>query len=78
MTIRKNFTMSEQIVGNLEFLATAMHKKQSRVIQELIQEKMQEFEKENKLKAVKKMSGMFTGAIDEDPAIQSIKANREN
>ena len=78
MTIRKNFTMSEQIVGNLEFLAKAMHKKQSQVIQELIQEKMQEFEKEKKLKAVEKMSGMFTGEIAEDLSIQSIKANSED
>ena len=78
MTVRKNFTMSEQIVNNLEFLAKSMHKKQSQVIQELIQEKMQEFEKEKRLKAVEKMSGMFTGEIAEETSIQSIKADSDN
>ena len=78
MTIRKNFTMSEQIVNSLEFLAKTMHKKQSQVIQELIQEKMQEFEKEKRIKAVEKMSGIFTGEVAEEISIQSIKANSED
>ena len=70
--------MSEQIVNSLEFLAKSMHKKQSQVIQELIQEKMQEFEKEKRLKAVEKMAGMFTGEIAENISIQSIKADSDN
>jgi len=70
--------MSEYIVENLEFLAKTMHKKQSQVIQELIQDKMKEFEKERKLKAVEKMSGMFTGEIPENISIQSIKASSDN
>ena len=78
ITLRKNFTMPENIVKNLEFLAKKMHKKQSQVIQELIQDKMKEFEKERKLRAVEQMSGMFTGKIPEDVSIQSIKANSEN
>ena len=78
MTIRKNFTMSEQIVDSLEFLAKTMHKKQSQVIQELIIEKMQEFEKEKRLKAVEKMSGIFTSEVPEEVSIQSIKADSDN
>lgn len=78
MVIRKNFTMSEYVVKNLKFLAKTMHKKQSQVIQDLINEKMKEFEKEKKLQAVEEMSGMFTGKIDENISIQSIKAQSEN
>ena len=70
--------MSEYIVKNLEFLAEKMQKKQSQVIQELIQDKIEEFEKEKKIQAVEKMSGMFTGKISEDTSVQSIKANSEN
>ena len=78
LTMRKNFTMSEVIVEKLEFLAAKMNKKQSQVIQELISEKMKEYEKENKLKTLEKMSGMFTGKISDDVSIQSIKADSEN
>ena len=78
MTIRKNFTMSEYIVENLEFLAKKMHKKQSQVIQLLIEEKMKEYEKEKKLLAVEKMSGLFTGEFSYEVSIQTIKANSEN
>jgi len=78
MTIRKNFTMSEYIVENLEFLSKVMHKKQSQVIQELITDKMTEYKKDKKLQIVEKMSGMFTGKIPESTSIQSTKANSEN
>ncbi len=78
MTVRKNFTMSEYIVENLEFLAKKMHKKQSQVIQELILDKMKEFEKEKKLQAVEKMSGIFTGKLSENTTVQSIKADSDN
>ena len=78
LTMRKNFTMSESIVDKLEFLAAKMQKKQSQVIQELINEKMKEYEKEKKLLTLEKMSGMFTGKISEETSIQSIKAEGEN
>ena len=78
ITLRKNFTMPEAIAKNLEFLAKKMHKKQSQVLQELIQDKMKEFEKEKKLQAVERMSGIFTGKIPEHVSIQSIKANNED
>ena len=78
LTMRKNFTMSEAIAEKLEFIATKMHKKQSQVIQELINEKMKEYEKEKKLDMLEKMSGMFTGEISDDVSIQSIKAKSED
>jgi|SaaInlStandDraft_4_1057021.scaffolds.fasta_scaffold294538_1 hypothetical protein len=78
MTIRKNFTMSEKVLENLEFIAQKTHRKQSQVIQDLIQEKMQNLEKEKKLEALEKMSGIFTGDISEEVSIQMIKAQSEN
>ena len=33
MTIRKNFTMPDSVVENLKYIAKAMDKKQSQVIQ---------------------------------------------
>jgi len=76
--IQKKFTMSNVIVEKLEFLAQVMHKKQSQIIQELISEKIKEYEQNQKLKALEKISGIFTGRISEDISIQSIKANSEN
>ncbi len=78
MTLRKNFTMTDSVVFDLEFLAKKMHKKQSQVIQELIKQKMKEFEKDRKIEILEKMSGMFTGKIPQDLSIQSIKADSEN
>ena len=75
MTIRKNFTMSEYVVENLEFLAKTMHKKQSQAIQELIQDKMRAFEKEKKIQALEKISGIFTGELSDEISIQKIKAD---
>ncbi len=78
LSIRKNFTIPQSIVKKLEFLAQKMHKKQSQVIQELINEKMKEYEKEKKLQALDRISGMFTGEFCEDISIQSIKSNSAN
>jgi len=78
MTIRKNFTMPDNIVQDLEYIAKKTHKKQSQVIQSLIEEKMKEYEKSKRLEAAKKMSGMFSGLIPEHVNIQWIKANSDN
>ena len=77
MSVRKNFTMSEDIVSDLEELARVMNKKQSQVIQELIVERMKQIKKENKLKSVEKMSGMFSGLIPEHINTQWIKSQDE-
>jgi len=74
MTVRKNFTMPESIVYDLEELSRLLNKKQSQVIQELIEERMKEVKKQKKLEALEKMSGMFSGLIPEHVDIQWIKS----
>jgi len=78
MSVRKNFTMSEAIVHDLEELARLMNKKQSQVIQELISQKMSQVLKEQKLKSLEKMSGMFSGLIPEHLDMQWIKSQNEH
>ena len=78
MTIRKNFTMPQDISENLEYIANKLNKKQSQVIQELIEDKMTEFEIEKKLEALESLSGIFTGMLPEYVNIQWIKENSEN
>ena len=78
MTMRKNFTMPESIVHDLEELARLMNKKQSQVIQELIEEKMQHYLKQKKLESLEKMSGMFSGLIPEHVDMQWIKSQNDH
>ncbi|RLA02568.1 MAG: hypothetical protein DRQ45_04575 [Gammaproteobacteria bacterium] len=78
MSVRKNFTMSEKIAEDLEYLAKRLDKKQSQVVQELIEEKVSKYEIEKKLAAAEKISGMFTGMFPEHVNIQWIKANSDN
>jgi hypothetical protein len=76
-SVRKNFTMNEKIASDLEFLAAAFHKKQSQVIQELIERETERLKKKEKLKALNDLAGSFTGIFTEDNSIQAIKAERE-
>ena len=78
MSVRKNFSMPEKVAEDLEYLAKKLDMKQSQVIQELIEEKMLEYEKEKKLEALEEISGMFTGMFPEHVNIQWIKANSDN
>ena len=78
MSVRKNFTMPEHIAKDLEYLAKKLNKKQSQIIQDLIEEKIAGYELEKKLDAAEKISGMFTGMFPEHVDIQWIKANSEN
>jgi len=75
--VRKNFTMPEHVAEDLEYLAKKMNKKQSQVIQELIEEKVADYELEKKLESLEKISGIFTGMLPEHVDIQWIKANRD-
>ena len=70
--------MPEKVAEDLEYLAKKLDMKQSQVIQELIEEKMLEYEKEKKLEALEEISGMFTGMFPEHVNIQWIKANSDN
>ena len=78
MSVRKNFTMPEEVARDLEYLAKKLNKKQSQIIQELIEEKVADFKQEEKVAAAEKLSGMFTGMFPEHVDIQSIKANSEH
>ena len=48
------------------------------MIQELIEEKVAEYEIDKRLEAAEKLSGMFTGMFPEHVNIQWIKANSDN
>jgi len=78
MSVRKNFTMPEHIAEDLEYLAKKLDKKQSQVIQDLIEEKVADYELEKKLESLEKLSGMFTGMFPKHVDIQWIKANSDN
>ncbi len=78
MSVRKNFTMPEKVAKDLEYLAKKLNKKQSQVIQDLIEDKISEYEIKRKLEAAEKISGMFTGMFPEHVNIQWIKANSDN
>jgi predicted DNA-binding protein YlxM (UPF0122 family) len=72
-TIRKNFTMLEEIANKLEFLSEVMHKKQSQVIQDLILQESKKYENSKKLERLEKMHGKFDGLLS-DVSVQKIKS----
>jgi predicted HAD superfamily hydrolase len=72
-TIRKNFTMLEEIAKKLELLSEMMNKKQSQVIQELILQESRKYENSKKLERLEKMRGKLDGLL-EDVSVQKIKS----
>ena len=72
-TIRKNFTMLEEIANKLEFLSEIMHKKQSQVIQDLILQESKKYENSKKLARLEKMHGKLDGLLS-DMSVQKIKS----
>jgi len=78
MSVRKNFSMPDRVAENLEYLSKKLDKKQSKIVQELIEERMADYEKAKKLEALEEISGMFTGMFPEHVNIQWIKANSDN
>ena len=72
-TIRKNFTMLEEIANKLEFLSEVMQKKQSQVIQELIVQESKKYENSKKLERLEKMHGKLDGLLS-DVSVQKIKS----
>jgi len=78
MSVRKNFTMPEHIAEDLAYLAKILDKKQSQVIQDLIEEKIQDYEVEKKLEALESISGIANGMFPEHVNVQWIKANSDN
>lgn len=72
-TVRKNFTMLEEIAKKLEFLSQTMHKKQSQVIQDLILKESKKYENSKKLERLEKMHGKLDGLLS-DISTQKIKS----
>ena len=72
MTIRKNFLLDETIAKHLEAIAQKENTTQTNVIKNMIEERYQEYSRQEKLeafRAIKGISGAFLGK-----SIQSIKA----
>lgn len=74
--LRKNFTMREKTVRELEFLTKLTGKKQSQVIQELIHKESEARRNELRLEKLRSLKGRFTGLIGEDQSIQCMKSER--
>ena len=63
--IRKNITLSASAAKNLTVLSTKLGLPQSRVINELIEERSEELKKASKLEALKSIKGVATGVFGE-------------
>jgi len=74
--IRKNFAFEENIVKKLEELAKQSQKSMTALIQELIEERYKQIEKQKKKEAFKKIKGSATGLL-KDKTIQGIKRDYE-
>ncbi|CAA6827184.1 MAG: Unknown protein [uncultured Thiotrichaceae bacterium] len=74
--LRKNFTMREKTVRELEFLTRLTGKKQSQVIQELIHKESEAKRNELRLEKLRSLKGRFTGLIGEEQSIQRMKSER--
>ena len=71
MSVRKNFLLDDEIAKHLEEIAKKENTTQTNVIKNMIEEKYQEYSKEEKLaafRAIKGIPGAFLGK-----SIQSIK-----
>lgn len=75
-SLRKNFTMREETVRELDFLAKLLNKKQSQVIQELIHKESEARRNELRFASLKRLKGAFTGLIGDEQSIQRMKSER--
>jgi metal-responsive CopG/Arc/MetJ family transcriptional regulator len=76
MTVRKNFTLPDDLAKKLEEMAKKEGKKQSQLIQEMIRERAKEEEKEKKLESLNRLKGILTGKISSDLTIQTILSEK--
>jgi hypothetical protein len=72
-TIRKNFVFEQAVALHLEELSQSMNKSLTKVVQELIEDRYKEIDKQKKLKAAMEFAGSATGTFGE-LNIQEIKA----
>lgn len=75
LSMRKNITMPVEIENDLKLLSEKMNKTQSAIIQELIEEKAEEFKKIKKITAFKKSVGIAAGLIGGE-TMQKIKSQK--
>jgi hypothetical protein len=74
---RKNITMTDDTLRELEFLAKLLGKKHSQIIQDLIHRESEIQHNELRLKTLKQMKGLFTGLIGQNQSIQTMKTERQ-
>ncbi|SMC09018.1 ribbon-helix-helix protein, CopG family [Nitratiruptor tergarcus] len=77
MTVRKNFLLDEIIAKHLEEIAKKEKTTQSEVIRKLIEEKYQEYLKEEKLRAFQSIMQVEPGSLV-GKTIQSVKEEMGN
>jgi len=73
MTVRKNFLLDDEIAKHLEEIAKKENTTQTNVIKNMIEERYQEYSREEKLAAFYKIKGCMNGLIGSDVSVQSIK-----
>ena len=72
--VRKNFVFDAVVVQHLEELAASMGKSLTKTVQEIVEERYKEIEKQKKLAAAIEIAGSATGVFG-DLTIQQIKAS---
>ena len=73
MTVRKNFLLDDEIAKHLEAIAKKENTTQTNVIKNMIEEKYQQYSREEKLEAFYKLKGCMNGLIGSDVSVQSVK-----
>ena len=75
--VRKNFVFKKEVAEHLEAIAKRESKSQTKVVEEMIEEKYTEVSKEEKLKALHAFANSTQGMFEPGMTIQSIKANMD-
>lgn len=76
MTVRKNFVFDDAVALHLEELAKQERKSMTALVQEMIEERYREIEREKKLAAARRIIGSSPG-LYVGKTIQSIKAEMD-
>lgn len=76
MTVRKNFVFDDAVALHLEELAAKEQKSMTALVQEMIEERYREIEREEKLAAAHRIIGSSPG-LYVGKSIQSIKAEMD-
>jgi len=77
MTVRKNFLLDDEVAKHLEEIAKKENTSQTNIIKKMIEQRYEEYSKEQKLAAFRAIIPMPDGSLVEQ-SIQSIKAEMAN